>query len=77
MIVTLRFENRTAEDDGPAVVEMKINREAVRHVMDWYGAFFAGDDYTVRINGKRQRLGINGELEHDTIDGSVARKALT
>jgi len=76
VIVTLRFENRDAVDDGALVTEMKISRNAVRDVMDWYGAFYAGDDYDVRINGRKQRLGINGELEPDTIDGTVAVKAL-
>ncbi len=70
MIVTLKFVNRTAasEGDDAAIVEMQIGRDAARHVVEWYGAFFSGDDYDVLLNGRTQRLGINGEL--------LARKAL-
>jgi hypothetical protein len=77
MLVKLKFTNRTAGDDGPAeIVEMQINREAVSHVLVWYGAFYAGDDYDVRLNGKKLRLGINGELEVPTIDAKPSRLAL-
>ena len=55
---------------------MQINREAVSHVLVWYGAFYAGDDYDVRLNGKKLRLGINGELEVPTIDAKPSRLAL-
>jgi hypothetical protein len=47
MIITLKFENRTAED----CIEMQVDRYAAGHIMDWYGAFYAGDDYDVFING--------------------------
>lgn len=79
MLVTLKFTNRTAvdEDRPPEVVEMKISRDAVPHVMDWYGAFFAGDDYDVRLNGRKLRLGINGELELPTLDATPARKRIS
>ncbi len=62
-IVTLKFTNRfQVYEGGPLdVVQMKISREAVPDVMQWYGAFFAGDDYDVRLNGKKLKLGINGE----------------
>lgn len=77
MMVQLRFTNRTAGEEGPPdVVEMQINREAVPHVMDWYGAFYAGDDYDVRLNGKKLRMGINGELELPTIDAAPVRLAI-
>jgi len=74
-IVTLRFTNRFLSP--PDVVEMQISREAVAHVMDWYGAFFAGDDYDVRLNGRKLRLGINGEYEPPTLDAKASRKAIS
>ena len=63
-MVTLQITNRSAVDGGrpPLVVEMTINRNATCDVLDWYGAYAAGDDYDVRINGRMARLGINGEL---------------
>ena len=74
-IVTLRFTNRF--QSPPDVVEMQISREAVAHVMDWYGAFFAGDDYDVRLNGRKLTLGINGEYEMQTIDVTPSRMAIS
>lgn len=65
MIVTLTFENRTAGNS----VSLRVSRTACPPIMDWYGAYCAGDDYDVLINGKKQALGINGELEGATIDG--------
>lgn len=67
MIVTLKFVNR---DASPEVQEMRVERDAVQRIMDWYGAFYAGDDYDVYVNGRRQNLGINGELEPVTIDAA-------
>jgi len=65
MIVTLTFENRTAGNS----VSLRVARAACSPIMDWYGAYCAGDDYDVLINGRKQTLGINGELEEVTIDG--------
>lgn len=78
MLVTLRFENRDAVDDGlPAqIIEMRVSRAAVPHIMDWYGAFCAGDDYDVHINGRKQEMGINGELEPVVIDAEAAPASL-
>jgi hypothetical protein len=78
MQVTLRFENRDASDDPDSadIVQMRIDAAAVRHVMDWYGAFFAGDDYCVFINGRKQAMGINGEFEAPTIDAGTTTSAI-
>lgn len=65
MIVNLRFENRTAEE----TISLRVDRKAVPKIMDWYGAYYAGDDYDVKVNGRIQELGINGEMEPVTIDG--------
>lgn len=65
MIVTLKFVNH---DASPTVQEMRVDRDAVERIMDWYGAYYAGDDYEVYVNGRRQSLGINGELEPVTIE---------
>ncbi len=65
MIVTLTFENRTAENS----ISLRVARSACPPIMDWYGAYYGGDDYDGLINGRKQELGINGELEAVTIDG--------
>lgn len=70
-IVTLAFVNRdaTGEDNDEAqTVELRVDREAVPHIMEWYGAFCAGDDYDVLINGVKYETGINGEFRPLTID---------
>jgi hypothetical protein len=63
-IVTLKFDNR---DATPHVVEMRVDRAAVKDIMAWYGAYFAGDDYAVFINGHPQGKDQNGEFEPVTI----------
>lgn len=69
LIVNLKFVNR---DATPEIEEMRVEQSAVSRIMDWYGAFFAGDDYDVYVNNRLQDLGINGELEPPTIDASVS-----
>ena len=64
MAVKLKFANRTAEE----TITLTVDRTAVSHIMNWYGGYYAGDDYDVFINGTKQSLGINGELEPMTID---------
>lgn len=66
-IVTLTFDNRDYGDDG-GTISIRVERSAVKHIMDWYGAFCGGDDYDVLINGRKQPLGINGELEPLIVD---------
>ena len=73
IIVKLKFFNRDAD---PHVEEMCVERSAVSRIMDWYGAFYAGDDYDVYINNRIQELGINGELEPMTIDGDQSHELL-
>jgi hypothetical protein len=63
--VILRFLNRTAEE----AVKMTVERSATPHIMAWYGAFCAGDDYDVYIDGEKQQIGINGEFQPLTIEG--------
>lgn len=69
MIVKLRFVNRDAccgdEDD---IIELSVDRKAVSHIMAWYGAYYAGDDYDVLINGREIGKDQNGEFEPPTID---------
>ncbi len=64
-IVELRFENPESELHSVAV---HVEREACPIIMDWYGAYCAGDNYRVFINGNHVPLGVNGELEGVTIE---------
>lgn len=66
--VELRFCNQEVKGD----VVLHCTKDSVPHILDWYGAFYAGDDYAVFINGRAQPLGINGELEPLVIDATPA-----
>jgi hypothetical protein len=50
------------------VITLRVDREAVPHIMAWYGAYYAGDDYDVFINGRAVIKDRNGEFEPVTID---------
>lgn len=71
-VIKLEFSNWTAGDEFNAKEDcIWVDREGAEKVMEWYGAFYAGDDYTVYSNGKPIELDINGEWKHDVIDGAV------
>ena len=55
----LVFSNAEAK---PHNVALDLTLESVPHVMEWYGAFFAGDRYTVTLDGRNVPMGINGEM---------------
>ena len=64
MIVSRETKNATAESEN----RMKVDIGSVAHILAWYGAYYAGDDYTVHVNGILVQLDLNGEQEHDIID---------
>ena len=58
-IVTLSFVNRTS---GSASSSMKVEPAATADITRWYGAYCAGDDYDVLIDGEIVEKDINGEI---------------
>ena len=72
MLAVLTFVNRTAEE----TVEMKVDAAAVRLITSWYAAFYAGDDYDIYVNKRRQSLDHNGEIDVAVVDGKVVRSLL-
>lgn len=56
--VILVFSNADAR---PRNVAVRLAPEAVRNVMAWYGAYFAGDRYTVTMDGRNVPMDQNGE----------------
>lgn len=58
MTVRLVFSNADAK---PKNVAVDVSGESAPHVMAWYGAYFAGDRYTVTCNGRNVRMDQNGE----------------
>lgn len=59
MIVELKFVN---VDASPKTTALMVDEEAIAPIMDWYGAFYAGDRYAVYRDGERLNKGLNGEL---------------
>jgi hypothetical protein len=58
-MVRLVFSNADAK---PHNVALDLSLESVPPVMAWYGAYHAGDRYTVTLDGRNVPLGINGEM---------------
>lgn len=56
-IVTLVFNNA---DATPKSTALRIHQDSVAPVMDWYGAFYAGDRYTVTVDGRNVPMDQNG-----------------
>ena len=61
VIVRLAFHNRTARDSNVIFVE----RAACEPIARWYGAYSAGDDYSVFIDDELQTIDIDGVLATD------------
>ncbi len=55
---TLVFNNA---DATPKTAVIKCDAASVAQIMAWYGAYFAGDRYTVALDGRNVPMDINGE----------------
>lgn len=57
-LVSLVFNNADAK---PKTQVVHVSRGSVPQVMAWYGAYYAGDRYTVAVDGRNVRMDQNGE----------------
>ena len=57
-MVRLVFNNAEAT---PKTEVIECDRASVPSIMAWYGAYFAGDRYTVAMDGRNVAMDINGE----------------
>lgn len=64
MLVHLQFSNKTAQNFN----SLKVDASGVSDVLEWYGSFYAGDEYTVLLNGRPVSLDVNGCREYETIE---------
>ena len=55
---TLVFNNA---ETRPRSVVLHVAAEAVPPIMAWYGAYHAGDRYTVTLDGRNIPMDMNGE----------------
>lgn len=57
------------EKPEPIVNEFTLkNQKGLKDILAWYGAFYAGDPYTVYVNGSKIKLDRNGEVAVETIE---------
>ncbi len=69
-MVRLVFNNA---DATPKTEVVECSAESVGKVMAWYGAYFAGDKYTVACDGRNVRMDRNGEpINSPSGDGCAA-----
>jgi len=60
--VTLSFINN---DATPKAVTFDVSKDGVAPIMSWYGAYHAGDRYSVHVDGVKVKKDQNGELKGD------------
>jgi hypothetical protein len=58
-IVRLVFNNA---DATPKTEVLNVSKDCVARIMEWYGAFCAGDRYTVTMDGRNVRMDQNGGM---------------
>ena len=66
--VELKFVNRFEDFEEPLVDLIHCSLESVPKIMQWYGAFYAGDPYTIYKDGIEIPHDFNGEKVVPTID---------
>jgi hypothetical protein len=58
-MVRLVFSNAETK---PKTVALDVSQESVAPIMAWYGAYHAGDRYTVTVDGRNVPFDPNGEI---------------
>ena len=49
-------------DAKPKVQVIHCAKNSIPAIMQWYGAFYSGDRYSVKVDGAQVRKDANGEL---------------
>lgn len=65
-LADVRIVNQDAvgeDSQAPLVSAFVVGKNAAADVVSWYGAYFAGDNYEVFVDGVKQRLDKNGQIE--------------
>ena len=57
-IAKLVFHNR---ESVPLNIAVETTHDSVPSIMAWYGAYYAGDPYTVSYDGRNVPIDLNGE----------------
>lgn len=60
--VTLVFSNADATPKNTCII---CDQQYIAQIMAWYGAYHAGDRYTVTVDGRNIRMDQNGEPTDD------------
>lgn len=65
MTATLKIKNRLAT---PNETEFNVEEFAIPDIVNWYSAFYAGDPYSVFVNGTKQKLDHNGRIDGEVLE---------
>lgn len=60
-MIKLIFTNKSTSKEDKTI-KINCDKDYVKHILQWYGTFYAGDNYKVKLNDKILKLDINGEL---------------
>ena len=66
-MVRLVFSNADKSTPRNTVIETRMSD--VANIMAWYGAYYAGDRYTVTVDGRNVPMDINGEPKFEDLIG--------
>lgn len=66
-MVSLEFYN---PDATLAITRLVVSRDSIGPILAWYGAYFAGDEYAVMIDGEEIKIDGNGERESLIIEAT-------
>ena len=60
LLVRLKFNNRTSKACSAEII---TKRSTCVKISQWYASHHAGDSFTVYIDGKKQKLNQDGEID--------------
>ena len=52
-------------DARPTTQILHVSNDSIAPIMAWYGAYYAGDRYSVFVDGEKVAKDHNGELIHE------------
>ena len=60
LLVRLRFNNKTSSKCSAEII---TKRSSCHKVSEWYASHHSGDDFSIYIDGHKQKQNVNGELD--------------
>lgn len=60
LLVRLKFTNRTSKTSSAEII---TKRSSCLKISEWYASHHSGDDFSIYIDGHKQKQNVNGELD--------------